>query len=147
MYFEKFEKVVPAVIGMQSLIGTSNQYPLSWGNYFWLHNGPRVLNFWAENLQAANNKFLTDGMVQIVEWIWDEGRTCIIKDERIPQDWYYQKLCFTGGGHVPVDIATDIYELIGDPSFELEQFTDPVSYWAKRGGQYFPNGCVRFNLR
>ena len=123
---------VPAIVGGKSLIGVSKERPCSWGNYFELYNGPRVWNFWAENLETAKERFLEDGLVQIIRY----DRGCIIWDARIPDDWYYNKLCMTGGPAISLEIAKEIYEILGDPDYELEQWIDPYSYWKKRGGEY-----------
>jgi hypothetical protein len=130
-------------------IGTSNPPPYSFGNYFGLSCGLRVLNFWAENLQAAQPLFLQDGLVQIRVWTWhdDTGRerkVAVIHDPRIPGDWYHNKLCFTGFGRPPVEVAREIYELLGDPGNEMEYYSDPDMYYARRG-QRLMGSCVSWN--
>jgi hypothetical protein len=141
------EEKVFATVGWHSLIGVRGKPPHSWGNYFWLEaknimdHGTRVLNFWAENLEAAKKRFLTDGAVTIKRYEdW-----CIIDDRRIPNDWYYNKLCFTGGGCPPVEQLKELYEYLGDPTNELEQFTDPESYYKKRGATY-KNGTITYKM-
>jgi hypothetical protein len=136
----KREKIAP-IIASYSLIGVHGKPPHSWGNYFSLYDpgdesgwGLRVWNFWAENLKAAKHQFLDDGLVEIIRYT----NGCIIDDPRIPKDWYYNKLCFTGGPQCSLEEATEIYSIVGDPNNELEQFTDPVSYYAKRGSKYNP---------
>jgi hypothetical protein len=131
-------KVSPA-IGEMSLIGVRGRPPHPFGNYFSLrHEGLRVLNFWAENLKGAT-AFLPDGQLQIRVWSWEEhpgcrpGKVCIIDDPRIPADWYYNKLCFTGFGVPPIEIARQIYAHLGDPYNEFERFTDSEMYWARKG--------------
>jgi hypothetical protein len=142
---------VSAEVGMTSLIGVSGNAPYAWGNYFALKDPYiRVLNFWAENLKAAVDRhFLADGLVQIRMWEWEteQGKrhVCIIEDERIPADWYYQKLCFTGGGGIPTEVARDIYAIVGDPDNELERFIDPEMYYAKRGGKWVHSEGNNFN--
>jgi len=142
----------PAVVGMQSLIGVGGKAPHRWGNYFALAVPEiRVLNFWAENLKAAVKQgILSDGYVQVRVYTWEkEGQTykaCIVDDPRIPQDWYYNKLCYTGSRKPPVEIAKEIYDYLGDPDNELEQFTDPAMYHAKRGWEYNERGFVSYCL-
>lgn len=162
---------IPAVVGVMSLVGVGNDYPLSWGNYFdfapedrrtMFYTSIRCLNFWAENLNEARKRFLPDGKVNVIlytaeptqgSWEDKDGhhtieylpRWAIVDDERIPKDWYYNKLCFTGGRKPPKEFAEEIYRILGDPNNEFEQYTDPKSYWAKRGGTYHENGCVSYN--
>lgn len=142
---------VPARVGMMSLVGVgSKDFPLSFGNYFSFSQthdqmmrmdpAQRVWNFWAENLKEAKLRFLSDGMVDIIQY----NRGCIILDKRIPEDWYHNKLCYTGGYLPDIDEGREIYDILGDPTNEFEQFTDPVSYYAKRGSEYNPEtGIVK----
>jgi len=127
---------VPARVGQMSLIGVSGEAPYSWGNYFWLLSGERVVNMWAENLEAAVVRFLTDGMVHIRRYETGRGAFAVIVDERIPENWLYNKFCFTGGGLPDAEVARDMYSYYGDPTNEIERFTDQRSYWAKRGGRF-----------
>lgn len=137
------DEKVPAKVGMMSLIGASGKPPISWGNYFWLQNGPRVLNFWAENLQYARIEFLHDDMVNIKryeEW-------CIIADDRIPNEWYYDKMCYTGGKRPPYEAAVEFFAYHGDPTNELESFTNPVAYYHKKGAEYNINtGIISYKV-
>lgn len=129
---------VPALVGCHSLINPGDEIPTIHGNYFSLRDPEiRVVNFWAENLEYAVKQFLTDGLVQIRVYKWDangqEHRVCLIDDERIPKSWYLTSLCFTGSGGVPVEVAKEIYEYIGDPNMELQRWTDPEMYYARKG--------------
>lgn len=133
---DQFEEVyLPTVVGTQSLIGVSPQRPCSWGNYFWIPNPDpgagsiRILNMWAENLEEARKRFLPDGKVKVLRY----GNRAIVIDDRIPDEWLYNKLCFTGGGGIDLDAAFVFYSILGDPTNELEQFIDKDSYYAKRG--------------
>lgn len=143
---------VPVDIAMHSLVGIHGRaFPLSFGNYFALEGTTpgsilRVANFWAENLVEASRQFLEDGMVRIVMWSWTEmdrgssktynASICVIDDERIPPDWYYNQMCFTGGKRPPLEVATEMYAIRGDETYELERFIDPEMYYAKRGEVY-----------
>lgn len=139
---------LPAVVGMQSLVGVSGSPPYSFGNYFSINNPDssgiqsldkyRVWNFWAENLKAAVPLFLLDGKVRVRYYEWVNKNNLrlsgvVIDDPRIPNDWYYPKMCFTGSWTPPIEIAQDIYALHGDPSNELEKWTDEDAYYKKRG--------------
>ena len=138
------EKFYPPEVGEMSLIGVRSQPPVSWGNYFSLRSGPRVLNMWAENLNhVVSQGLIADNKLRVIDY----GNYCIIDDIRIPEEYYYNKLCFTGGPRVSVEHAKEIYGYIGDPENELEQFTDPVSYYEKEGGTYDPNtGSVYYKF-
>lgn len=145
------ELSIPVRVCERSLIGVGRDRPCSWGNYFWtVINGRsvRVLNMWAENLEAAEHRFLPDGLVKVRHYYSgdDKPQFCLVIDERIPAHWRYDKLCFTGGYRPSVEQARDMYGYLGDSSFEFEQFTDPKSYYAKRGGEWRENGVVSYNL-
>jgi hypothetical protein len=144
------KSIAPAV-AMHSLIGTGPERPCGWGNYFSLHDkgrAVRVLNMWMENLEDATNKFLDDGLVKIRLYRDGERAWCLIDDPRIPADYYYNKLCFTGAPHPPFEVVCDAYAHLGDPHNELEQFTDPASYYAKRGGRYnAESGSVSYTIK
>jgi hypothetical protein len=144
---------IPARIGVMSLVGIMRkEYPLEFGNYFSFAadrettlNGRdiRCLNFWAENLAEAARRFLPDGQVQVIIYTIDNRyRWAIIDEDRIPKDWYNNKLCLTGCAAPPVEFAKEMHEYLGDPTNELEQYTDPKSYWAKRGWRYLGNGVI-----
>jgi hypothetical protein len=141
---------VPAQVASQSLVGAGKERPCEWGNYFdLLVEGKgrrliRVLNFWAENLtHLTNTGVLEDGLVQI----YDYGLWCIIQDPRIPQNYYYNRCCFTGSTLPTINIARSIYEILSDPSNEIELWTDPESYYEKRGSVYDrKTGLVRTTI-
>jgi hypothetical protein len=130
------ERMHSTDIGEQSLIGVMGEAPYSWGNYFGLSGGPRIVNFWAENLRIANRKFKLNGMVNIREY----GGQAIIADDRIPKEWYYDKLCFTGSSQPSIEVITDMMSYHGDPNNEILQFTDPKAYWDIRGYDYIERG-------
>jgi hypothetical protein len=138
-----------ASIGIMSLVGVSGTPPHLFGNYFGLADGPRVVNFWAENLKAAKSRFLSDGMVRVRQYTEGQKKWVLIDDDRIPSDWYYDKLCFTGSIRPPIEILEDMYKFHGDPNFELEKYTDPVSYYNKRGMdcRIHPNGLMTIAYR
>ena len=87
---------------------------------------------WAENLQDAVEKFLLDGLVKIRNY----GEVAIIIDERIPDDYFYNKCCFTSNRCVSLEIAQDIYKILGDPTNELLRFINPKEYHELRGETY-----------
>jgi hypothetical protein len=143
------EKYIEARVASMSLIGVGKERPCGWGNYFWFTDESRCLNMWAENLKSAKDRFLTDGLVKVRRYTAEEGnkKGCswsIVIDDRIPGDWLYNKLCTTGGWPPPLEFAKDMYEILGDPTYELERYIDPEMYYAKRGEEYFSeSGIVR----
>jgi hypothetical protein len=148
------EAFIPANVGMQSLIGVGRARPCGWGNYFWFGDGlrmawtrhPRCVNMWAENLKDAAIKFLHNGMVKVR--LYDDGKNmwAIVIDGRIPSEWLYNKLCFTGGNLPPLPFAEDMYDVLGDPDNELERFTDPEMYHARRGQVYNKSGWITYHV-
>lgn len=138
-------KMLPVRCASMSLIAIFDERrPVSWGNYFWLYydekmeyDEVRIINMWWENLEALS---LQNGVVEVKIYTDPETkkRWGIITDQRVPPKYLYNKLCFTGYSMPSKEIARDMYDLLGDPENEFEQYTDPVSYWDKRGGKYNP---------
>ena len=126
---------IPARVGMMSLIGVCDEFPVSWGNYFWFREGEaRCVNMWAENLDEARIRFLPDGMVE--GYLFDDTYF-VVADDRIPTDWLYNKFCFTGGcSPKDKEILKEMYSIHGDPTNAAEEYLDPVAYHTKRGGEY-----------
>jgi hypothetical protein len=127
-------ETISTATGAQSLIGVHGEAPHSWANYFWLQDGGKVINFWLENLEAADLKFELDGKVRVRNYTTSNGKYTFIDDERIPKEWYYNKLHQAGA--LSIEDLTELYEYVGDPDNELEQYTDPKSYHEKRGQTY-----------
>lgn len=141
-----------------SLIGVSKERPVSFGNYFSLYydnevshenrfdfDRVRILNMWWENLEALTNPhgiymyaILPDRRVEVKIYtdMEKKRRWGIVTDKRVPKNYLWNKLCFTGYYMPPVEIAKDMYAILGDPDNEFEQFTDPEVYWDKRGAHY-----------
>jgi hypothetical protein len=122
-----------------SLVGVHGRPPHRHGNYHDIRVGKnynvRVLNMWLENARHAAKTFC-DGEVRVRLYEGANYTWCLIDDERIPADYYYNKLCFTGGRMPPAYVALDMYEHLGDPDNEYEQFTDPTTYHGRRGFEY-----------
>jgi hypothetical protein len=141
-------KVVPVTCVMNSLIGTGRERPVSWGNYFWIGidgGSARVANMWWENLEHAAKTF-TSNDVRVRIYRDDKRVWCLIDDDRIPTDYYYNKLCFTGGPGITREMAADMYSHLGDPENEFEQFTDTKEYHRKRGGECDERGFVTYRV-
>lgn len=129
---------MPTTIGGMSMIGVMGDAPHHRGNYFWLQAGPRIVNFWAENLEAAEEKFNLRGKVRVRVYEEDQLSYGLIEDDRIPEEWYAKKLCFTGTYRPSLDIIKDMYNRIGDPDNNIEEYSDPVTYYKKLGHDYDP---------
>lgn len=150
-------QVAPAIVGSTSLGGVNNSmpFPRTGGNYFWLSNGIRIVNFRAENFEEATKRFLDNGVVDIRVWTWDKedggpGAVAVICDGRIPDEWFDKRMCFTGMRRPPVEVAQQIYEVMGDPHYEFERFIDPDLYYARQGFVWKPyddpyggGGCAK----
>lgn len=99
----------------------------------------RVLNMFKENLEAVIDKLVSQGMDGKI-WIkiWSHGifHWGIINHGPIPDDWLTEKLLWGSDNLPPVDIAKQIYEFFGDDTNEIERFTNPNMYWARRGYEY-----------
>lgn len=133
-------KLIDAKVTGQSLIGTGRERPVSWGNYFEVQEG-RVMNMWAENLEhLVDTGVLQDGKVEVNIYtdIDKERSWVLVIDERVPVDYLYNKLCFTGYYMPPIEVAEHVFSIVGDPNNEIEQWTDRVSYYKKRGSEYNP---------
>lgn len=139
------EEWVSPTVGEMSLVGVHGKPPHAHANYFWLTCGSRVLNFWAENLEAAVKQFDIDE-VHIRRYKGEGFDVCLIDDWRIPQDWYLKELCFTGSRVPPVEVLEDIF-WFGETRYlsfqnDLQRFTDPANYYAKKGWGYHPETGV-----
>jgi len=91
-------KFFKSQIGTVSCVGIRKDfYPLFFGNYFWLNDGPRIINMWAENLTEASKRF---NLVTVECTCFSNHDTTLafITDKRIPKDWLNEKLCVTGFG-------------------------------------------------
>lgn len=147
MDFESLKvKVIPRVSTM-SLIGVSGKKPVGWGNYFWIDN-IRIVNMWAENMMDAVPLYLTDDLIEIIK-IEHQGKVWgVVTDSRLPPNWVYKLPCFTGYYGIPKDILVPLWSYMNWEPAELEQYTDPVSYYAKKPGhEYNPEtGMLRVKI-
>lgn len=136
---------LPAVVGWKSLVGVGKIRPCVWGNYFSLHGkdartSPRVVNMWAENMtHLVDTGVLEDGMIEGKLFSYTDRHWFVVTDPRVPLEYLYNKFNFTGYYRPPLEIAMEMYAHYGDPTNELEQWTDPVSYYGKRGAEYNPD--------
>lgn len=105
----------PAVIGFRSLVGIcSSNYPLSFGNYFSISKGPRIINMWAENLEEwlcrTNQKD-----IQCRVFTWKDFSLGLVEDDRIPQDWLNKDPCITGSGWGSAELCIEVHKYLGKP--------------------------------
>ena len=134
---------IPAKVGMMSLVNTGNARPCSFGNYFWFRDPEaRAVNMWAENLNSAVERgILDDGMVEVRLYESRDSLYALVIDPRLPKEWLYNELCFTGMYPPHLDAVSDMYQIVGDPNNQLEQYTNPEKYWEARSCKYV-NGTV-----
>ena len=139
-------KLIDAKVTGESLIGTGYERPVSRGNYFWVKEG-RVMNMWAENLEhLVKTKVLSDKKVEVNIYTDIETKRSwvLIVDARVPVDYLYNKLCFTGYYRPPLAVAEHVFSIVGDPNNEIELWHDPVEYYKKRGSTYNPKTGIIF---
>lgn len=90
------KNMYPPRVGMMSLVGIwDTNYPLSFGNYCSISNGPYLCNMWAENLEewARQNQEVSEIEVTTLE---HNGKSIgFVSDERL-KDWCNKKPCVTG---------------------------------------------------
>lgn len=135
-------------IGMSSCVGIMGQtFPLGFGNYFALWGGPYVCNMWVENFEELVSRGILD-RVQIKEYKAEGNRGpnswAIVVDPRVPESWLNNKLCFNGcGSSPPLDVIIDMFGTLGvtDEAI-MEQYTNPVEFWARQGYEY-KDGSLR----
>ena len=89
-------KRIPAKVGFESCVGVGLggiEYPLGFGNYFGFWPDYKCINMWSENLREwARRNNASDIGVAVFSDKW-----AFVLDPRVPEDWLYPKLCFTGG--------------------------------------------------
>ncbi len=106
-------KRIPTQVGYMSLVGIiTAQYPLSWGNYFSF--SPvyyRCINMWAENMEEwARINNATDIEVAVFDEKW-----AFVVDERVPEEWLYPELNFTGGPWPKAKEMKEMLDYAGRP--------------------------------
>lgn len=140
---------LPARSCGSSLIGVGGNAPFGWGNYFYLRGYARVVNMWLENMEAlVQSRDLHDGTIEGVLYEHHHNKWFLVTDARAPADYLYNRLCFTGYSRPPLEIAEDMFDRLGGDIYgALEEWTDPVSYWEKKGGSYDPeSGIITLNV-
>ena len=105
----------PPKVGMMSCVGImSNNYPLSFGNYCSILDGPYLVNCWAENLEEWVKRNPECEKIEITT-ITHLGKTIgLVTDKRL-EGWVNQRLCVTGNGWPSTLVAQKCSEITGIP--------------------------------
>jgi hypothetical protein len=122
--------------------------------------GIRVANMWVENMEKLmRNETLADGEILIKHYsqqyryqpfhIIDPenptpkpekkigtGHWALVIDDRVPKDWLYQELCFTGGCLPSRKILFDMYDTTGYSGFGMWEYLEPETYHKALGHTY-----------
>ena len=128
-------KRIPTKVGSRSLLGIINAtYPLGWGNYFGFSPKYKCINMWCENMgEWARRNEASDIEVAVFGEKW-----AFVVDERVPEDWLYPKLCFTGGPWPTAKQMKEILDYAGRPYQDwlcgCEADDDPAGF--SGGGSY-----------
>ena len=107
---------IKARVGLVSLVGIlTDEFPVSFGNYFDFASGERCLNMWAENLEEFAAKH--DILELECTVFSDEGhRLAFVTDKRVPASWLHQDLCVTGHGWGSREMCEVCCEFQGAPT-------------------------------
>jgi len=146
---KKEEIELRAVVGSMSLVGIlTDDYPLSFGNYFWFASGPRCINMWAENLEeiARRKAIITIDCTQFSD---GSHTLAFVTDKRVPQDWLIKdRLCVTGYGWGSRRLCEACHDFAGLPTRNTlcgcELSTDPPKIIHSFG---FQNPIHRFTCQ
>ena len=119
-FIAEFKKV-PAIVSAHSIVGVGKERPTLWGNYFWVRDERmsgdiiRVVNMWAENLETlVDNKTLDDGLVELKVYYDSNNYTYgLVVDKRLPNEWLYNELCFTGSYKPSDECVGDMRSVVG----------------------------------
>ncbi len=89
-------------VGMESLVGIigimSTDFPLSFGNYMSILDGPYIVNMWSENLREWSKRNPGFGVIEVTRLSDGKCTLGFITDKNIPDNWKNDKLCVTGHG-------------------------------------------------
>lgn len=102
-------------VGMMSLVGIGpSDYPIKFGNYCSIWDGPYLVNMWAENLKEWARRNPDSGPIEITEYTHGERSLGVVTDERL-KDWCNVKPCVTGYGWPSVAVLRLLGEVMGFP--------------------------------
>lgn len=101
------------IVGQVSCVGIGhNTFPLNFGNYFWISNGPYIVNFWAENLEEWTRRNPDVNTIEVTVVSDDNGSLGIITDSRM-KEWTNNRLCVTGHGWPSMLVLRKVGEITG----------------------------------
>lgn len=136
-------------LGLVSCVGIHDKnYPISFGNYCSLADGPYLCNFWAENLDewVRRNPDVKEIEITVVEHM---GRNIgFVSDERM-KDWCNKRTCVTGCGWPSVAVMRLVCDTLGLPRSECcgcEKDTESTyisRMWNMKETQYTCHRCKR----
>jgi hypothetical protein len=112
---EKQVKKYKCKYGYTSLVGVHSEVPVYFGNYCNVSGGPYLINMWAENLEALPSHLGIDE-VEITELKDGKHSIGIVTDDRVPNEWLYEKLCITGHGWGTRRLCEAACEITGQDS-------------------------------
>lgn len=143
-------QTIAIVENYTSLIGVGQERPCSWGNYWHIIHDDKsykVINMWYENYMSANKHFALGNAIDVILY----EKHVLFDDDRIPEEWYYNKFYDLNMGGLSLDEAKEVLEYFGDPE-SIEYWTDTKSYYEKRGAEYITPkkpgdfGIVRYKI-
>lgn len=91
---------LPPRVSMTSLVGidlSRASYPLSYGNYCAIADGPYLCNIWAENLEEWANRNPEVKTIRIHEYRKGSHSVGMVVDKRL-DGWLNSEPCVTGNG-------------------------------------------------
>lgn len=99
MVTKRIEFYTPKV-GTISCVGCYGEYPMSFGNYFWLSDGPRIINMWGENLkELVRRNILYYDKVRCLVYSDGKNELALVDDPSVGKEWLIKdKYCVTGCG-------------------------------------------------
>lgn len=100
-------------VGSHSLVGIyDTDYPIKFGNYCSIAEGPYLCNMWAENLEEWARRNPTSGPIEITEYNHAGRSLGLVTDERL-RDWCNPRPCVTGHGWPSVAVMRLVCAAMG----------------------------------
>lgn len=100
-------------VGMSSMVGIhTKNYPIEFGNYCSIHEGPYLCNMWAENLKEWARRNPDAGPIEVTEYVHAYRSLGMVTDSRL-KDWCSAEPCITGHGWPSVAVMRLICGVMG----------------------------------